>query len=518
MPEAKLPAEPSLSEGLASPDPQIRRQTLLRLAGRPPDRRLLEVFLRIAQADPEPPVRLLARQLYQETKKSIGGEAAMGASLLDASGQFQTSNLSEVLDAGETSAKLEAIRQAIEAREPSALEIFRDRLGKEDDPWVLASLLKGLGTLGGSRDIHLIQPLLKHEDVRIQANAIEALELIGDELSFSLVAPMLQSKDDRIRANSIKCLVRFDPDEALATLERMAEAEQLSSRESAVYCLGILRHDQVPDIVAGMVARETSEDLLLRQLKILEAEGGRSCLGPMASLSLYLRGQLQEKAAMALGRVRSRVPVGEEELEELRIRFEDEFRRSGRHRPDALVRLPGSEEPATKGAEREIEDPLKALRRKPATAAEPPPPPSRLASIRDFFVENPSFAGLLGITSVFLVASVAVLFGPTEEAGPTRPGPTRQAIQMPTRKPTRAPAPTKSDKEIVTLECTVNNINPKRRTALLKHGGKILSVRLENEPRGKIERRDTVRIRGFYTGKVRFGAREFRASEISKVQ
>ena len=71
--------------------------------------------------------------------------------------------------------------------------------------------------------------------------------------------------------------------------------------------------------------------------------------------------------------------------------------------------------------------------------------------------------------------------------------------------------------EQVTLKCKVQNIDRRRKTALLKHDGRILSVKLKSTPSKKIKRNDQVEVRGVYTGKVRFGAKEFIASDIRKL-
>lgn len=516
-------AQPAGLDGeLSNPDPAVRRRALLTLAGAKRDRALLDAFLRVAQNDPEPPLRLLARQLYQEARNTLGETGALGQSLIDVStGEFDTRSLEHILERGESSAKLEAIAQATKVEDPKALAIFRRHLGSERDPWVLASLLKGLGTLGDSSDIHLVQPFLKHEDLRIQANAIEALELIGDELSFSLVAPMLQSTDPRIRANAIKCLVRFDAEEAIDTLSRMAEADQVESRESAVYCLGIVAHARVPGIVAQMVASETQEELLRKQLTILGEEGGAESVGPLAALRETLSGEFQTLAAMALGRIRGRVDVSDEEVERARAEFQAEYLRAPRHRRGALAALAGEDEDlSSSGAQamRSVSQELADYQRKRRRgAAAPEEEVTGAQQVLRFFRENPSFAGLTGLTGAFLLASVALFVTPGPAAPTPPPRPTTVASRAPIQPQVSArPPPATASGDAITLDCTVSNIDPVRKTALLKHDGNVLSVRLTTTPPEGINRNDKVQIRGNYTGKTRFGAKEFLAESLRK--
>jgi hypothetical protein len=461
---------------------------------------------------------MLARQLYREARELLSQKSAIAPPLLDETGKFKLTTLSEILQSGDVSVKLEAIQQASFQGNPQVLSLFRSALAEETDLWVLASLIKAIGAVGSSGEIHLIQPYLKHEDLRIQANAIEALELIGDELSFSLVAPMLHSSDDRIRANAIKCLVCFDSNEALDTLSRMAESDTVSSRESAVYCMGILDHPRISVIVANMLLRETQEGLLIRQLTILASEGGRVSLGPLASLRINLTGSLQERATHALDQVRSRLGVQGVEIERLRNEFEAEFLRSGKARPGSLVTLvlpdaaEGEAFSSLSASQHELERQLKR-RAKPVEV----PTLSMREQLGSFLKENPGFGLVLGITSIFVMASIGIFLGSGASSAPPTAKPTRHAIHRPIKRPTKPPVKTPNKQETVTIECVVNNIDRKRKSALLKHDGKILSVKFEDTPREGIRRKDRVQIRGHFTGKVRFGARQFVASDIRKL-
>lgn len=519
MTEVSLPPE------LQAPDAGARRKALLALAARPPSHELLDTFLQVARSDGDLGLRMLARQLFQESRANLGGAEIEAELVDDKSGEFRVEGLAQVLARdGETSTKLEAIRAAVEDRRDGVLPIFRKQIVEEADPWIIASLLKAIGALGDSQDIHLIQPFLKNEDLRIQANAIEALELIGDELSFSLVAPMLKSRDARIRANAIKCLVRFDPDEAIATLERLAFSDEVGDRESAVYCLGIVAHPRVPQIAAEMAPQEKEPTLLRRQIRLLSEEGDRSAAGPLAYLADVLEGESQEQAALALGRVRGRVQMTDDEVEAARSLVEVEY--GSKHSElvaddDVMVSRFGMSMPegtlpqaAAAAAEQEV---VSYLTKRVLDKKKKPEEVSTGAAVRQFFKENPAFVGLAGVTGMFLVASVGVFLMPGEANKPppraTKRAPiTRKVIRKPKNNTPKPP----TANERVTLQARVTNIDRKRRTALLKHDGKILSVKLDSEPAPNIERNTEVEVRGHFTGKVRFGAREFVAVDLRK--
>lgn len=406
---------------LSSPDPKIRRQALLRLAGVPKSREILNLFLQIAQRDPEARIKLLARQLYQETRASLGEEASVGLDLRVGTGEFDPANLEAVFRSGDPSARLEAIRQALKDPQSEILESLRKQLSTEKDPWVIAMLLKAIGQRGDAQDISRIQPYLSDKDLRIQANAIEALELIGDELAFSLVAPMLQSSDSRIRANAVKCLVRCDPEEALNTLERLAESSDVKSRESALYCMGIVEHPRIVTIISRMLAREDEEVLQKRQIQILAEEGDPKTVGALAYLVDHGQGEVQETAAIALGRIRSRHEILEDDLIESKLAFEREVQASRPDlAPDPTLSAPT---PETSALFDEIEaGPSKKTEKgwggKKKSKAPPPEEPKGF-SLAVFLKENPAFLGLSGITALFLVASVVTIArGPTSKPPP----------------------------------------------------------------------------------------------------
>lgn len=518
-------SEMSLPPELQSPDPATRRKALLALAARPPSHELLDTFLQVARGDGDMGLRVLARQLFQESRANLG-DAEVEAQLVDdRSGEFRVDGLAQVLERdGETSTKLDAIRKAVEDQRQGALPVFRQRITEETDPWIVASLLKAIGSLGDSQDIHLIQPYLKNDDLRIQANSIEALELIGDELSFSLVAPMLKSRDARIRANAIKCLVRFDPDEAIATLERLAFSDEVGDRESAVYCLGIVAHPRVPGIAAEMAPQEVEPTLLRRQIRLLSEEGDRSAIGPLAYLADVLEGESQEQAALALGRVRGRIHMSDEEVEAARALVEVEYgtrqqelvaddevmvSRFGMSMPEGT--LPQA---AAAAAEQEV---VSYLTKRVIEKRKKPEDAPAGAAMREFLKENPAFVALAGVTGMFLFASVGVFLMPGEADKPPPRATRRAPIQRKIVRKTSSDQEKQAEpNERVTVNALVTNIDRKRKTALLKHDGKILSVKLDSEPAPGIERNTEVEVRGHFTGKVRFGAREFIAVDMRK--
>ncbi len=506
--EAKLPPE------LRSEDPKIRRKALLTLASQKRTRDHLEVFRHVASTDPQAPLRILARQLLQETTAQLDQGDLLEQIVDSETGTLRVQPLQKLLETGDAAQKIEAIQKAVQAEAHDAVAAFRTQLAKEEDPWVLASLLKALGALGDSQDIHVIQPFLKSADLRIQANAIEALELIGDELSFSLVAPHLQSSDARIRANAIKCLIRFDPEEAIDTLARMAQTDQRGARESALYCMGIVAHPRIPEIVAAMAPRESEEELLEKEITVLSEEGGMEAVGPLSFLAENLRGNLQERAALALGQIRNRIEIDDHQVTDARLQVEKEVLASPPSTPP-LAKLPEPISTANSLPKRYRDEPLSKSRKSKAV---PPPPPSASVQFKTFIKENPSFAALASITGIFVVASVGLLFQSPEAQVVTRPKkPTRAPVVRPNRGKPKEKGKTVAKGEQVTLKCLVQNIDHRRKTALLKHDGRILSVKLESTPSKKIKRNDQVEVRGVYTGKVRFGAKEFIASDLSKL-
>lgn len=147
------------------------------------------------------------------------------------------------LDSPDSSVRLNAAVAAFDANEDKLLPFCAERIKKEGDPFVIASLVKCIGKYGNKKIIPVIEPYLKSADSRIQANTIEALEMIGDISVYPLIIPLLQDVDNRVRANAIKALKNCIQVNVIDVLNEMAGSMEVWMRDSAAYALGEINND-----------------------------------------------------------------------------------------------------------------------------------------------------------------------------------------------------------------------------------------------------------------------------------
>lgn len=137
-------------------------------------------------------------------------------------------------------------------------------LNSEQDPFVVATLVKAIARVGGSQLIPIIARYLKDPDARTRANTIEALEIIGDPKIIKFLVPLLQDENNRVRANAIKVLSKFGKTNMFEKLQEMIQSDDASTRASAIYALTAIGGDQVLDILS--LAKNDSDINNLKKL------------------------------------------------------------------------------------------------------------------------------------------------------------------------------------------------------------------------------------------------------------
>lgn len=115
-----------------------------------------------------------------------------------------------------------------------------DRLVRESDARLRASLVMLLGRTGSHRDIPALARALRDPDRRVRANAVEALSEVGGREVIKLLVPLLRDGNNRVRANTARALWKFDD---MRDLVREAFEEMLADsskwmRASAFYTFG----------------------------------------------------------------------------------------------------------------------------------------------------------------------------------------------------------------------------------------------------------------------------------------
>ncbi len=161
------------------------------------------------------------------------------------------------------------------------LPFLMGRLHDEDSKYVIASLVKVVAVLGGSRVLEQIKPFLKHDDSRVRANTVEALGSIGAKEVFDLVFPMLNDDDGRVKANSVNVLWSFSQQKMLEKLFKMVESTEVWERSSALYTLEQLNHPKTKHLIKKLLSDSTL-DIKVRaaelyaQIETGISKGGRA--------------------------------------------------------------------------------------------------------------------------------------------------------------------------------------------------------------------------------------------------
>lgn len=177
--------------------------------------------------------------------------------------------LAGYIESGDPSARIAAIQACGAFGRDERLEaILAERLGREEHPFVVATLLINLGRCGtaGMRDV--IADFLSRPDDRIRANAVEGLEYLGDPSVLPLLIPLAGDSSPRVRANVAKALIGFDPALVKTTLASMAESGDESQAEAARFVTELMKMslrdaktplpEKKPDLAAARAAIASS--------------------------------------------------------------------------------------------------------------------------------------------------------------------------------------------------------------------------------------------------------------------
>lgn len=490
---------------LESSDIATRRHALISLSRLPADERLLEIFRQVAEGDSTEELRYLAKKFHGQFREKLGGSTPPEVPAVVVDGKVDAVAFEKLMAHDEKEPRIKAIQELVEAADPSALSLILHQLEEVEDNWVIASLVKAVGSLGDSSNIPVVQAYLKHGDPRVQANAIEALEMIGDELVFPLLTPMLNEKDNRIKANAIKALMKVHQEEAFNVLEKMASSDKLWDRESALYCLSLLEHERVPVIVANMVEEELVADLMKKEAELLAKHGGREQLGLLA----YLREESgRDKAIVlkyAVEAISERLGCDPQELASEAAAIREERLARPPSNPADLIEALGSSPTAQDlpgGGRRRSRGPRQSGAVRPVS-----PPRGREAQEEanpiKALLMNPLVAGLLAFIVVGIVAMS--IFRAGGDALPKEPTQVATASGEEGSQDHFASA-SKGAGEEITFVCSIRFVDKKQSTVLLNHKNRLVLAKFETAPWSDLKNGAQVTVVGELTGKTRFGA------------
>ena len=124
--------------------------------------------------------------------------------------------------------------------ETSDADLIETYLDKEDDVFVIATMVKAIGTLGGLKYKDTIIKYLDHPDSKIRASAAESLMLTREKCVYNGATPHLNSEHNRIIDNEIKCFDSFGFLNELSAIEKMVRYGDENHLKSAIWVLNRL--------------------------------------------------------------------------------------------------------------------------------------------------------------------------------------------------------------------------------------------------------------------------------------
>ncbi len=259
----------------ASPSHRLRILTVLgKVESLPAGSSADEVVEGVARYtnDPDPAVRHAARETLGRLRALLPKEsdASPAVSENDAPAPAR-SELIERLTHPDPKIRIRAVRDIDATGDRGWLARLKERLPVEPHEFVLATLVKAVGRLGGPAEIEAIRPHLSSADARVRANAIEGLGLIGTSAIADLVKPFVTDPDNRVAANAILALGLFDARAALEAASRMLAAPDPAMKESAIHVLRELGGCEAFDLLAAGVGSADPPAIRRRAIRALDA-------------------------------------------------------------------------------------------------------------------------------------------------------------------------------------------------------------------------------------------------------
>ncbi len=131
-----------------------------------------------------------------------------------------------------------------------------ERLDKEDDSQMRATLYKALGRIGGVSVLHRLAAALQDNNPRIRANALEGLAHVYDPRVTDMVIPLLRDPNNRVKANAARVLKNFSKGKVLSHLKKMSETGPIPGRKSAIYMLSVIGENRTRSFLARLLSRK----------------------------------------------------------------------------------------------------------------------------------------------------------------------------------------------------------------------------------------------------------------------
>ena len=144
---------------------------------------------------------------------------------------------------------------ALQGRNSQAIKTaICDFLKLEEDPALVATGVKVLGSFKSAELVPLFKAFLNYADERVRANAVESLGDIDAPEIVEILKVLVSDRNNRVRANAIKALwnkgIRF----GLNTLSEELRSPNTRKRASVAYILGEIQEDRSLELLVGLLS------------------------------------------------------------------------------------------------------------------------------------------------------------------------------------------------------------------------------------------------------------------------
>ena len=151
--------------------------------------------------------------------------------------------------------RLEAVKNMVQSKEPDVLPLLITTLKKEEDSYVKAAIIRGLGDLGTEDDVYAIIPFLSDRDDRVRANSVETIGWLDRKENLGRLIPFLEDRNNRVRANAAVALSEAYPKKVIEAIKEMASVPDIRMRISAAYACLEISSEEAMDVL-GELARD----------------------------------------------------------------------------------------------------------------------------------------------------------------------------------------------------------------------------------------------------------------------
>ena len=153
--------------------------------------------------------------------------------------------------------------------DPRILSFLKHHIAKEEEPFVLATLVKTIARLSKGDEWETLSPLLHHEDSRVVSNTVESLVFLGDERILKFLDELLEEADlekrEHVRTLSagMELIKKSSPRKALELLKRLSQGNVTAV---AAFIHHLKQWDkpseELVDSVIELTAKEVRPDIL----------------------------------------------------------------------------------------------------------------------------------------------------------------------------------------------------------------------------------------------------------------